>query len=166
MRTYIAKVTLDGKAYTDTKAETINATGHAWNDPTYTWAGDNSTVTATATCKNGDHPATETVNTVFEQTKAPTYIEKGEGIYTATFAKALFKVQTRTVEIPVLEKDDSVKAVESRISALKESAGLDDKEAVAAARAAYESLTDARKQQVDSGLVDKVKYAEDCRVFP
>ena len=37
VRTYTAKVTFEGKDYTDTKTETLPATGHAYGEPV--WAG-------------------------------------------------------------------------------------------------------------------------------
>ena len=37
---------------TQTKTEEIDPIGHDWNEPTYTWAADNGSVTAARTCKN------------------------------------------------------------------------------------------------------------------
>ena len=137
----------------------IAAKGHDWNAPIYTWSNDNSSVTATATCKNGDHPLTEKVKTT-SATEAPTYTKKGATTYTAKFENALFADQTKTVDIPMLVKDAAVLDVEAAIKALNSSAGLDDKAAVEAARKAYDSLTDAQKKQVDAGLLDKLTGAE------
>jgi hypothetical protein len=43
------------------ETEVIQALQHEWNSPTYTWSDDNKTCTAVRTCKNGDHPQSETV---------------------------------------------------------------------------------------------------------
>ncbi len=96
--TYTA--TFENTAFeTQTKTvENIEATGHDWNDPTYTWSDDNSTVTATRVCRNdASHVETETVNTTAEVTKPATCTEKGETTYTATFANTVFETQTKTV---------------------------------------------------------------------
>ncbi|MBR0230356.1 MAG: S-layer homology domain-containing protein, partial [Erysipelotrichaceae bacterium] len=80
------------------KTETIPASGHDWNDPEYDWSADNSTVTATRTCKNGDHPETETVQTSSTVTKDPTCTEKGETTYSAEFINPAFSVEPKVVE--------------------------------------------------------------------
>ena len=75
----------------------IAALGHNWNEPSYQWANDYSTCTATRTCKNGDHPETETVNAT-KKVIDPTCKEDGKIIYTATFQNPAFKEQTKTVK--------------------------------------------------------------------
>ena len=96
---YTATVRINGKTYTDTKIETLPATGHDWNAPTYEWAADNSTVTAKRVCKHdATHTETETVNTSSAVTKAATCEAKGETTYTATFTNTAFEAQTKTVE--------------------------------------------------------------------
>ena len=141
----------------------ISALNHDWNVPTYTWSDDNTSVTAAVTCKNsGDHTLTETANTTYNQTKAPTYFAKGETTYTATFTNALFTEQTRVVDdIAVKEKDAEVKAVEAMIAALKDGSTLSDKDNVNAAREAYQNLTDEQKQQqVSTDILAKLETAE------
>ena len=78
----------------------IPATGHAWGAPTYEWAADNSSVTATRVCANdGSHRETETAAATGTKTKEPTCTEKGETTYTsAAFANSAFAGQTKTVE--------------------------------------------------------------------
>ncbi|MGX8683902.1 MAG: C1 family peptidase, partial [Lachnospiraceae bacterium] len=69
---------------------TVNPLGHAWGDPTYTWAGDNSSVTARSICqRDNDHVLAETVNTV-SNTKA------GMITWTAQFENGIFTTQTRS----------------------------------------------------------------------
>ena len=85
---------------TQTKViENIDALGHDWNEPTYSWADDYSTVTATRICKHdASHVETETVNTTSEITKPATCEAKGETTYTAAFTNAAFTTQTKVIE--------------------------------------------------------------------
>jgi hypothetical protein len=74
------------------------ASGHAWGTPTYTWAEDNSSVTATRICGNdGSHVETVTVNTTSAVTTPATCEGKGKTTYTATFTTP-FATQTKVVE--------------------------------------------------------------------
>ena len=87
-----------------TKTFDIPATGHSWGEPAYTWAEDNSAVTATRTCVNdATHVETETVNTLPEVTVPATEEAVGQLVYTATFVNPAFETQTRQEEIPKLE---------------------------------------------------------------
>ena len=70
---------------------------HNYGAATYTWAGDNSKVTAKKTCEDDTHVETETVNTTSVETAA-TCTEKGKTTYRATFTKDGFTEQTKTVE--------------------------------------------------------------------
>ena len=104
---YTATVTLGEATYTDTKTETLPALGHAWGEPAYVWAEDNSTVTATRVCANdASHAETETVNTISEVIKEATTEEEGEVLYTAAFENPAFETQTKTVVTPKLEPPD------------------------------------------------------------
>ena len=98
-----AEESMDGVAHSDEKRETIPALGHDWDEPTYVWAEDNSTVTATHVCKRDNtHTETETVNTTYAVTTEPTCEGNGVGTYTATFANSAFEAQTKTVDIEPL----------------------------------------------------------------
>ncbi len=114
-----------GKLFSDANGEheitapvVINAKGHAWGTPEYSWEkrGNDYYVTATVTCTTDTrHVVTETVKAVGEQTKAPTCTEKGETTYTATFTKEQFSTQTKDVQnIPTvahtLTKTEAVEA--------------------------------------------------------
>ena len=68
VRTYTAKVTFDGKDYTDTKTETLPATGHAYGEPVWKW-NDDFKATATFTCAND---TTHVKNVTAEVTSAVT----------------------------------------------------------------------------------------------
>ena len=86
---------------TQTKTVTIPVTIRVYGEPTYTWAADNSTVTAKAVCKDdASDVIEETVNTTYMVTKYPTEAEEGTGTYTASFTNEMFSTQTKTVSIP------------------------------------------------------------------
>ena len=99
--TYTATAVFEEKTYTDEKVKTLNATGHSYGEPVYTWAEDNSSVTARAVCGNNpEHVLTKTVSTTSDVTKDPTCEETGTRLYTASFTDAPFVTQTREVTIP------------------------------------------------------------------
>ena len=77
---------------------------HTWGTPTYSWASDNSTCTATAVCTgDSSHVTNETVAASYQVVQAATTEAAGTGRYTATFTSALFTAQTKDVVIPQLE---------------------------------------------------------------
>ncbi len=78
--------------------KSIPATGHDWSQPEYKWSEDNKTVTASRTCRNGDHPETETANVTSEITKPASCEAKGETTYTAVFNNPAFTKQTKTID--------------------------------------------------------------------
>ncbi len=74
---------------------------HKWGSPSYSWASDYSKCTARRVCElNSSHVDSETVNSTYEVTTEPTESSDGVGVYTATFSKEYFEVQTHTVDIP------------------------------------------------------------------
>ena len=74
---------------------------HKWGDPTYSWTSDYSKCTAKRVCElNSSHVDSEVVNSTYEVTTQPTESSDGVGVYTATFSKEYFEVQTHTVDIP------------------------------------------------------------------
>ena len=84
-----------------TKKVEIEATGHDYGEPEYTWSEDNKQVTAKAVCANDDsHVITETADTTYEVTAEPTAEKEGTGVYTAAFDNKAFEKQTREVTIP------------------------------------------------------------------
>ena len=97
VRTYSASY--DG--HSDTKTAVIPAKDHSWGEPTYVWAEDNSTCTATRVCLNDEkHTETETVETTYKVI-TPATCEEGLGRYTTNvFQNAAFSVQTKDVAIP------------------------------------------------------------------
>lgn len=76
---------------------------HDWGAPSYSWASDNSTCTATAVCtENSTHVTNETVTASYQVVQAATTEAAGTGRYTATFSSALFSTQTKDIVIPQL----------------------------------------------------------------
>ena len=62
----------------------IAAIGHSWASPSYLWAEDNSSITATRICiHNEEHVETESVPVTSVVTKQPSCTEKGETTYTS-----------------------------------------------------------------------------------
>ena len=83
VRTYTAKVTFEGKEYTDTKTETIAATGHAYGEPLWKW-NDDFTATATFTCANdASHVEKVTATVTNAVTTEATCESTGVRTYTA-----------------------------------------------------------------------------------
>ena len=101
---YTATVVFEGYTYTDVKTEVLDATGHDWNAPSYRWAADNHSVTASRVCKhNASHTESETVSTTPTVTKPASCTAAGETTYSASFENSAFSVQTKTVaDVPAL----------------------------------------------------------------
>ncbi len=101
VRTYTAKVTFEGKEYTDTKTEVIPATGHAYGEPVWKW-NDDFTASATFTCSN-DASHVETVNATVTNEVTTEATCKADGVRTYT-AKVTFEgkdyTDTKTEVIP------------------------------------------------------------------
>ncbi|BCK81649.1 hypothetical protein MM50RIKEN_14120 [Vescimonas coprocola] len=83
VRTYTAKVTFEGKEYTDTKTEVIPATGHAYGEPVWKWT-DGFEATATFTCaNNAAHVKNVTATVTNAVTTEATCESTGTRTYTA-----------------------------------------------------------------------------------
>ena len=92
VRTYTAS--FDG--HTDTKTEVIPATDHSWKTPTYVWADDNSSCTATRVCANDEsHIETEIKNSVFKEVTPATCETAGVGKYVVEFENSAFTKQEK-----------------------------------------------------------------------
>ena len=106
VRTYTAKVTFEGKEYTDTKTETLPATGHAYGEPVWKW-NDDFTASATFTCANDtSHVKNVTATVTNEVTTEATCEADGVRTYTA---KVTFEgedhTDTKTEVIPATSHD-------------------------------------------------------------
>ena len=101
VRTYTAKVTFEGKEYTDTKTEVIPATGHAYGEPVWKW-NDDFTASATFTCGNDDSHVKNVTAEVTSAVTTPAACET-TGVRTYT-AKVTFEdkeyTDTKTEVIP------------------------------------------------------------------
>ena len=103
---YTAKVSFNGKDYTETYTETLKALGHKYGAPVWNWTkGENNTYTATATftCAN-DEKHVETVDAkVTEKSDGATCTDAGKITYTATvtFEGKDYK-DTKTEEVAAL----------------------------------------------------------------
>lgn len=120
--TYTATFTKTGFT-PQTKEVTVGeALGHNWGAPTYIWSEDNSTCTATRTCKrDASHKETETVNSTYETTGSCG--EPGTITYTAMFANTAFVPQTKDVETDVLPHswvEETVKEATDDLLGLKQ----------------------------------------------
>ncbi len=85
---------------------TADALDHEWGETTYTWADDNSSVTAKRICnRDASHVEEETVNATSEVVEEPTTTKEGTRVYTATFTTPVFEQQTKTESIAKLEPE-------------------------------------------------------------
>ena len=105
-RTYTAKVTFEGKDYTDTKTETLPATSHAYGEPVWKW-NDDFTASATFTCGN-DTSHVKTVNATVTNEVTTEATCETDGVRTYT-AKVTFDgkdyTDTKTEVIPATSHD-------------------------------------------------------------
>ena len=120
VRTYTAKVTFDGKDYTDTKTETLPATSHAYGEPVWKW-NDDFTASATFTCANDTSHVKKVDATVTSEVTEGSCEVGGTRTYTA---KVTFdgKDYTDTKTEPVPAKGHTLTAVEA-VPATCETAG-------------------------------------------
>ena len=106
VRTYTAKVTFDGKDYTDTKTEVIPATGHAYGAPVWKW-NDDFTASATFTCGNDTSHVENVTAEVTSAVTTPAACET-TGVRTYT-AKVTFEdkeyTSSKTEVIPAKSHD-------------------------------------------------------------
>ena len=95
--TYTAVFTNAAFAAQSRTESDLEPLGHDWGEPSYAWAEDLSSITATRVCLHDPaHVESETVAVTAETTKAPSCLDKGETTYTAVFANAAFAGQSRT----------------------------------------------------------------------
>ena len=96
-------VTFENIAFTtQTHDVTLDATGHSFGTPTYTWSDDYSSCTAERVClNNSTHKETETVESTYTEITPATCQTDGIGRYTTdTFTNNAFAVQSKDVAIP------------------------------------------------------------------
>ncbi|MBQ6676890.1 MAG: S-layer homology domain-containing protein [Clostridia bacterium] len=102
---YTAKVTFEGKEYTNKKTETIKATGHAYELTEWNWTGYTEAI-ATFTCQNDISHVTTVPATITPVRTEPTADDDGKIVYTAevVFEDKSYKDQ-KTDVIPALGRD-------------------------------------------------------------
>ena len=103
------------------KDVTLNALGHDWGAPTYTWSGY-SQVTANRVCSRqmGDScTETETANTTSKITRTATYTAEGQTTYTAAFKNPAFRASKTITNIPMLAKEANPMKVKSTAKTVK-----------------------------------------------
>ncbi len=93
-----------GRVFVAQEVVPINSSNHNYGTPTYVWAEDGSTCSATAICQRDEsHVATENATITSAVTTAATCEGKGTTTYTATFENEPFSTQTKAIEdIPAL----------------------------------------------------------------
>ena len=73
---------------------------HTWGDPTYAWAEDFSSCTATRVClDNAEHKESETKQSVYTVLVEPGCESEGSAKYTVTFENSAFVTQTHEVTL-------------------------------------------------------------------
>ena len=88
---------------TQTKSVEEPALGHLWGEPSYVWADDNSSVTATRVCERDEsHKESEEAETTREVTTQPTCEDTGEATWTVTFQNETFQAQSKSESLPSL----------------------------------------------------------------
>lgn len=102
-------VDADGNKYADAKGQTelsdmiVPATGHQWENPTYTWSADGDFCTASATCANCDEVLKESAVMTYEVKEEATGEKMGTTRYIADFEDSTFAQQINEVQdIPKL----------------------------------------------------------------
>lgn len=100
-RTYTSKTFKNPAFEVQVKVvKNVPALGHEWNTPIYTWATDNSHVTAIRICNHdNNHVETETANTMQAVTLPPTCTHKGQTTYTSeVFQNRAFSTQEKKLD--------------------------------------------------------------------
>ena len=87
-------------------------TGHEWGKPTYEWAKDGTSCTATRVCANNPtHVEKETVRPTRKVAIEPTTEHTGKATLTAVFKNAAFEKQTKEISLPKIPKPGKVESV-------------------------------------------------------
>ena len=102
--TYTATFTKEAFAEQTKTVEDVDAIGHTYGEPTWTWNGTES-ATATFVCEKGDDTQTVNATITSNVTTAPTYTEVGKADYTATadFNGTTYTDTNKNGDVPMLE---------------------------------------------------------------
>lgn len=84
----------------------LEAIGHEWGTPTYTWSDDYSSCTATRVCKNdSNHIESETADSAYTEIVPATCDTDGSAVYDAAFENEAFEVQSHEVTLPATDHE-------------------------------------------------------------
>ncbi len=108
------------------RTHSIEATGHVWSAPQYTWSDDFKSCTAKSVCtKDPSHVIEETSTNIVSEITKPTGEKDGEAVYTATFTNELFGKTAYSVVIPrTLTPTEQVKPATQPTEKAKPSASV------------------------------------------
>ena len=108
--TYTANFGCDWAVNQTITTSEVEALGHKWNEPTYEWAEDGKTCTATRVCANDStHTQTSQASITSKVTVEATESKMGETTYTATFPDDWAAEQSKAItDIPVIAPDYKV----------------------------------------------------------
>lgn len=117
---YTATVEFEGKEYTDTKTVEVEALGHNYSDPVYTWTwlDDEKTElagSASFTCERCGDKQTVDLDLTSEITKDATYVAKGAKVYTAAY-EFDGKPYEVTKQVSIKKLDADAKLTKSSVS--------------------------------------------------
>ena len=105
VRTYTATVTFEGQTYTDTKTETLPATGHVWGQPVWQWTGF-AAQAVFACARDAGHTQTLTAAVTSQVTTEPGCESTGVRTYTATVTlEGRTYTDTKTETLPATGHD-------------------------------------------------------------
>ena len=114
---------------TQTKNVDVEAIGHSYGTPVYTWSDDGKSCEASGTCTNDpSHVVTEKATVTGKITMPASCKEKGKTTYTAEFTNTLFAIQTKVVrDVELLETHTFAEVVkENEVKATCETDGSYD----------------------------------------
>ncbi len=152
---YTATVTFENVVYTDVKEVVIEALGHAYGEPTYTWSADNSMAIATFTCEHNATHVEKEICDVVSVTTDPTCEEAGKTVYTATVTfEDVEYTTTKTVAIealghaygkPVFTWSDDYKTASAKITCANDKTHIVASECVVTTKTTAATCTEAGK---------------------
>ena len=122
--TYTATAEFEGVTYTGTKVVELEALGHSWGEPQWTWDEDHTTAKATFTCQN-DETHTQTVEGTVTVKEVADEENGDKTVYTATIE---FEGETYTdvQEVPVSEDEPEEPADEPSEEPAEEEPGEEE----------------------------------------
>ena len=101
----------------ETETIAVEGIGHDWGEPTWEWADDYSSATATFVCNNNEEHVEVVDAEITEETTDPTCTEPGETVYTATVTGPDGEeyTDTQTEEIDPLGHTEGEPVIENEV---------------------------------------------------